>query len=170
MKRYIRIGWTCVVLSLLVGAVLIGRASQQSDFQGGLTDLRFYERAFSRQLIWPDLAQGTQLVGGAGAYQLGTAANVVAASSIASPFVLTKVFLHDVSVADDYQINLYCSLMGTDSLICSVVCERGTAGSGNIAAILIPCPILPANCRISGAIASSTGGDNAYIKLGYQVH
>ena len=157
----------CTNLRDSLQAVSAKLSVAQDSLESVLTMLDGHFRG--KQLIYPDLGQGTKVDGGAGTYEPGNTAVIIPTDSIDTQFTLCCIMIHDASAADDYQIDLYCAELGADSLIGQYVAERGNA-SGTISPFPIVSPVLPKNTKVSGRLASSSGGDYAYIKLGYHLH
>ena len=130
----------------------------------------FYKHIHQEGLCYPDLDDGITINGGAGAWELGAFTEIIPANTITDAYDLHWMKVEAVSANDVYQLNLYKGLAENEILIARVRFVKSTtagAGSSNFA---IQVPVLSANERIVGKLASAGGGDNATISLAYHTY
>lgn len=125
------------------------------------------------QKCYPDLADGTTLTGGAGAWQLGAVVNLIPANTITREFDLHYCNVGSASAADTYQIKFYCSALFATLGDSMIACMRTSkaAGANTSSPSPLMTPQCPANARISAQVASSSGGgDQLVISVQYHTY
>lgn len=128
------------------------------------------EHIHSAQKVYPTLADGVTLTGHATAWTLGNKTEVVPVNTITSEFDIHYLNIGAASVTDTFEIVLYKGLAGAEVEIGRVRAVRAAAQSGTA-----PMPMLtnmiPANTRISAALASASGGgDTLELALFYHTY
>lgn len=123
------------------------------------------DHAHSAQKVYPTLANGVLVTGGAGAYVLGSFAEIIPASVVNKPFDIHYVDLEGVVAPGVYELVLYQGASDT---------EVGRLRFGTslavdlIVGIPIQTPVIPADARIRAKLASAAGGAQAVtITLAY---
>ena len=116
--------------------------------------------------VYPTLANGVIIAGGAGAWALGAAVEVVPAAIIENDFLIYLVKVEAVSATDTYEVVLY-SGAAADVEIGRFRTTRNVdfpeAGD-----VFFSTEIIEANTKISAKVASSGGGaDTVTISLHY---
>lgn len=128
------------------------------------------EHIHSAQKVYPTLANGITLTGHNTAWTLGNKTEIIPVNTITSMFDLHWVNIGEASVTDTYEIVFYKGLAGAEIEIgrCRVV--RAAAQSGT-APVSLMTPLIPANTRISAALASASGGgDTLELALFYHTY
>ena len=116
--------------------------------------------------VYPTLAAGVTIAGGAGAWALGNFVEVVPANTITEDFDIHYVHLEAASANDTYELVLYYG--ATD-----IECARCRALNGttlDASTIPVMTPLIPANSQIRAKLASASGGDNVTIALQYHTY
>ncbi len=118
--------------------------------------------------VYPTLASGATVTGGAGAWGLGNFAEVIPAGSITSDFDIHYVDIETVSTSDTYEIVLYAA---TTEIARARISFLDVANSMTLPSIPIQCAIQPANTQIQAKVASKTGGnDTIQFSLHYHTY
>ena len=117
---------------------------------------------------YPDLGDGIDIVGGDDAWTLGTIVEIIPANTITLPFDIHYINIEAVTATDIYKVVLYQGAEGAETYLGSGRFAKDAVVSRTIAkptgSILIP-----ANTRISAAVASSSGGEDE-ITLSLEYH
>jgi hypothetical protein len=124
----------------------------------------------SAQKVYPTLAAGVTLTGGAGAWELGAKTEIVPISTITAPFDIHYINPGAASATDTYELVLYKGAEGAEIEIgrCRIV--RAAAQSGTAPTPMMT-ELLLSNARISAAIATSGGGsDTIAISIFYHTY
>lgn len=116
-----------------------------------------YQHIHQRARVYPDLDDNVVATSGAGAWALGSIVEIVPADTIASEYDVHFVNVSDMSSNDQFQLNLYSGGAGSEVEIGAIRFVRDTvfAQTGYIPIQIVP---LPANTRLSAAIACAGGG------------
>lgn len=126
------------------------------------------EHIHSVSKVYPTLAAGITVNGGAGAWQLGSATAIVPINTITSQFDIHYINIGSVSANDTYELVLY-----TDAA-CTVEVGRvrftRTAVQSSTSSTPMMTPIIAANSGIWAKLATSSGGDNAVMSIFYHVY
>lgn len=124
----------------------------------------------SAQKVYHSLANGVTLTGHATAWTLGDKTEVVPVNTIDQPFDIHYLNFGSASVTDTFEIVLYKGLAGAEIEIGRARVVRAAAQSGT-APTPIMTEMLPANTRISAAVASASGGgDTIVLSLFYHTY
>lgn len=142
-----------------------------SDTDDIVSDLEIIsDHIHGAQKVYPTLANGVTLTGAAGAWALGAKTEIIPASTVASIFDLHFVNIGAVSATDTYEVVFYKgdALSEVEIGRCRVV---RTAAQSGTAPVPIMTERLPANTRVSAAVASSSGGsDTLVLSVCYHVY
>ena len=115
-------------------------------------------------------AADVNIAGGVGAWGLSAAwVEIVPAAAIADEFDIHWIYASNASAADTYELVLASGGAGSEVEIGRV---RFTVPLGAISQASLPIitPINVAGARISAKLASSTGGDDIDMSLGYHTY
>lgn len=127
-----------------------------------------YEHQHAQAKLYPSLQDGVILTGHANAWTLGTITEIVPASTITEYFDIHWIIIESVSANDIYEIVLYQGAGGSEVEIGRVKFVKNTTAGSGVVSIPFQMIIVDPNTRISGAVASKTGGgDTVTISLGY---
>jgi hypothetical protein len=119
-------------------------------------------------LCYPTLANGITLASTTTIWQLGAITDIVLANTIASPFDIHWVTVEGVSATGVYELHLFHG--ASDTFIGSIRFTK-TAAQDAAKDYKFMCPILPANDRIRGKLASNNAvADTATISVAYHVY
>jgi len=127
------------------------------DVLDALAD-KLIAKNFSAQKVYPTQAASVQVRSSASAWVLGTKAELVPASTITSAFTITGIDTTALFEATTYEIVLYSGAIGSEVEIGRVRFTNGVIGAninGHGEQLEVSTPILPANTRISVAMAST---------------
>ena len=117
---------------------------------------------------YPTLAGGVTVTGAAGAWTLGSFAEIVPVNTITEDFDIHFVNIENANVEDTYELRLYAT---TTEIACVRFTTTQVAGRLIPAQTNVQTPIISANSQIQAKIASSSGGsDTATISLQYHVY
>jgi len=132
----------------------IGDVPFEESIFGNLNAL--YKHIHSPANVYPTLADGVNVTGGAGAWAIGSVVELIPAGAIAVPFDIHYLNIEVASATDVYEIILY----NTTGEIGRVRTTKQTNQSG---ANNVPIQIPPqeAGTQIRVAIASKTGGGDS---------
>lgn len=129
-----------------------------------------YQHVHQQARVYPTLADGVVITGGAGAWQLGSFVELVPLNAITSAFDIHYVNFEGASATDTYELVLYKGTEGNEVEIGRVRSDRQSATSG-ITNVPIQIPAQDANQRISAKVASkSGGGDTVTISVYYHLY
>ena len=156
MKRLII--FTLIILNLAVFSLLGAHYSSLDDI--------INEHMHSNSQVYPTLAGGVAVLGGAG-WVLGNFVPVIPADTIVEPFDVHYVIIEDLSANDIYEIVLYACAAQTEVGRVRVVQSAAMDGTMNIP---IQTPVIDANCKIDAKSASASGTDTATISLMYHTY
>jgi hypothetical protein len=150
------------------------KMGETTDFAAHATVLGYqnslYQHAHQQARCYPTLADGVTINGGAGAWQLtATPTEIIPANAITSSFDVHYVVVEGASATDIYELVLYKGAAGQEIEIGRVRTDRESATSG-ASNVPIQIPAQDANTRISGAVASKSGGDNMTVSLYYHLY
>jgi len=116
--------------------------------------------------VYPTLAGGVLIAGGAGAWALGAFVEVVPAATIASVFDIHGICVEALSGAGVSELVLYSGLLGAE-----VEIGRIRIPAGGTWEQLFQCPQQLANTRISAKFATAAGGaQTVTISLRYHTY
>lgn len=123
------------------------------------------EHFHSVSKTYPTLASAVTVTGGAGAWALGSFAEIVPASTITKDFDIHFLNVEAGSADDEYELVLYQST--TEIARVRFKVDTSVFG-GALPAIPIQTPIIPKNSQIQAKVASSGGGaDTVDISIHY---
>ena len=126
------------------------------------------EHIHSVAKCYPTLANGITVTGGVGAWALGNAATIVPASTITSDYDIHWVNLGTISAADTYELVLYACDTDTEAGRLRFTRAAGVPSSSDV---MFQSMLVPANCRITAKMASSSGGnDTAVVSIHYHTY
>lgn len=129
-----------------------------------------YQHVHNQSRVYPTLANGVVVTGGAGVWQLGAFVEIIPANAIASAFDIHWINFEDASATDVYEFVLYKGLGGSEVEIGRIRTIRDAAQSGT-AKVPIQIPAQNANTRISAKVASkSGGGDTVTVSVYYHIY
>ena len=113
--------------------------------------------------VYPTLADGVQVIAGVGAWQLGSFAVVVPASTITSNFSIYSISIEDyLGGAGAFELILYSGANGAEVEICSTrIYRSGTYGYAGM--VNVRTPITLGNSQIKAKLASQTGGSQSLV-------
>lgn len=118
--------------------------------------------------VYPTLANGVTVNGGAGAWQLGNATAIVPINTITSIYDIHYINIGAVSANDTYELALF------SDAACTVEVGRirftRTAVQSGTSSTPMMTPLLAANTGIWAKLASATGGDNVVMSLFYHTY
>ena len=122
------------------------------------------EHIHKEQLVYPTLANSIQVVGGAGAWELGVLTTLMPADTVAANmrFDIHWVIICALSANDEYELILYANTTQIGRLAFTRTDKKDVTDG-----VPFQCPILDPGVRIRGRLASSSGGDNGNFKLMY---
>lgn len=109
--------------------------------------------------VYPTLADGVTLTTDAAGWTLGTAVEVVPASTITTDFVIRSVGVEDVSADDVYEIVCYD---GNDQELCRGRFTR-TAAQDVPGHVNLTSEVVAANTQIKAAIACATAAERTVV-------
>jgi len=125
----------------------------------------------SRQLTYP-LNAGTTIAGGAAAYAQGNLTQIIPASTITGPFVITTVNLQAATASNTYKMELFFGeSSGSVTSLGIYEFTVGTDFKGAFPTVNfgLIAGIIPANSYIGAKVASSSGGaDEIVVTIGYE--
>jgi hypothetical protein len=128
------------------------------------------EHFHSVMKCYPVAADPVTITGGAGVWAEGAKVEIVPASTIDDEFDIHFVSISDISAADNYEFILYAGGVGSEVEIARVPFTRGSVQVDSTQ-LKITTPLIFADERISGALATSGGGsDTCDVKLGYHTY
>lgn len=121
-----------------------------------------YEHLHSVGFCAPDLANSIVVTSGAGAWNLGNFAQIIALNAITSPFDIHFAIVHSPSANAEYQIYIYD---GGGNII-SKAC-RFQRINPNLESVVCPIisTIVPANTMIQVKMADSAGANTCGLVL-----
>jgi len=139
-----------------------------TDSLGWHTDI-LEEHFHSAQKVYPTLADGVTLTTESGDWQLGTITQIVPADAIGSMFDIHEVIVETVNTQDKaYELVLYYGASDTE---CGRVRFRADTNKGSVNVATMQTPLIPADSKISGALAIQDGGSKtAVISLRYHLY
>ncbi len=117
----------------------------------------------------PNLADGLNVIAGAGAWTLGNFAVLIATGLLVQPFDIHMVHVGTFSASDIYQLNLYAGANGSEVLIAEV---RFTRTNATNPGSILPCitPLLPAGTQVKAKLACKLGGANVNFSVMYHTY
>lgn len=129
-----------------------------------------YEHTHSVSHYYPSLAANVTLTAGTSAFSLGAIATIVPANTITDAFDIHFIHLTNASAAGNYVIRLYQGSTGAETKIGEIRVTQAV-GLANLAPLPVMTPLIVANTRISGAVATSTSGAASIdIALNYHTY
>ena len=118
--------------------------------------------------VYPTLADGEQVVGGAGAWELGSFKEIVPAGGITDLFMIHYINIEAASVADVYEIVIYAATVEIGRVRVSFI---DVANSQTLPSVPFTCGVMPASTQIQAKCATKGGGlDTVDISLAYHTH
>lgn len=149
-------------------ADVIGNKTDNSSGDSAYSILHILEEhAHDPSKVYPTLADGVNITGGAGSWVLGSFVELIPASTITDKFDIHWVHVEAVSANDTYELVLYSGELGSEVEICRARFTKSTTAGAGASEFHVQTPIIPANTRISAKLASSGGGDNVDISIQY---
>ncbi len=124
------------------------------------------EHAHSPSMVYPTLANGVPLTGGA-AWTLGALVEIVPASTITDKFDIHHLSIEDLSAIEVYEIVLYYGAGDTE---CGRVRITKSTNNDGVGDIPFQTVVIPANERIRAAVATEGGSDTATISIKYHLY
>lgn len=129
-----------------------------------------YKHVHQQARVYPSLADGIIVTGGAGAWQLGNFVEIIPASTITSSFDIHYINFEGASATDIYELVLYKGTVGNEIEIGRIRTDRESATSG-VTNVPVQIPAQDANTRISAKVASKSGGaDTVTISVYYHLY
>ena len=127
------------------------------------------EHVHSTSHVYPTLAAGVTVTGGAGAWGLGAYAEIVPVNTITERFDIHWMAIEGASAEDVYEIVLYA---GTTEIGRARFAVTITAGLHPVMSpIVFQTPIVAANSQIQAKVASSGGGaDTVTVSIHYHTY
>lgn len=113
----------------------------------------------SNQRCYPTLANGVTLTGGVAAWALGAFVEIVPVNTIPEDYDIHYLNVAAYNANDVFEIVLYSGAVGFEVEIGRVRVTRIT-NVGASPHVSFKTPIIPANTRISGKVASQAGTSN----------
>ena len=126
--------------------------------------IRLNEHVHNEAEVYPSLADGVLVAGGAGVWELGAFVEIVPASTITNWFDIHGIIIEDMSATDVYEIVLYHGAGDTFAGRTKVV---KSANQDTVQFASFMTKVIPANDRIRAKLASASGGDDATISIFY---
>lgn len=136
---------------------------------GNIAELLHYveEHLHSPCKVYPSLAAGVTVAGGAGAWALGNFVTIVPASTITAEFDIHWISIENISANDVYELVLY---YGASDIEAGRVRFVKTSVTEAVTNIPFQSIVIPANSQIRAKLASASGGDNVTISLFYHTY
>ena len=133
------------------------------------TDMHILEEHIhSVSKVYPTLTSGVTVNGGAGAWVLGNAVEIVPINTITDEYDIHYINVASVSVNDTYELILF-----TDAA-CTIEVGRvrftRTAVQSSTSSSPMMTPVIAANSGIWAKVASASGSDNAVISIFYHTY
>jgi len=159
------------------GSSLMALQKELLELVGDVTDAPFIESIFgnlnalykhihSPASVYPTLADGIAVAGGAGAWQLGSVVELIPANAITVPFDIHFLNVESASATDIYEIVLY-NESGEIGRVRTTK-QTNQSGANNVP---IQIPPQPQNQQIRVAIATKTGGgDTMSLSVFYHTY
>jgi hypothetical protein len=107
--------------------------------------------------VYPSLADGVEMTGGVGAWELGNYAEIVPINTITDDFDIHWINIEDADDNDIYEIVLFSA---TTEIGRSRIRTLTIANGIVLPALPFQTPIIPANTQIQAKIATKLGGSN----------
>lgn len=149
---------------------VIGNKSDNSlsgpgnDSLYGVAAFMAYYHVHSPSIIYPILADPVQVTAGAGAWTLGNKAELIAKNEKTEAFDIHFINIGTISQTDDYEAQIFTGDVGEEVYWSSGTFSRDT-NQMRAAYIPVQGPPIPANTRVSVALASGNGSNSADLKL-----
>lgn len=128
---------------------------------------RLEEHVHSVCSVYPTLADGVTLDTAIAAWTLGTITEIVPVNTITEPFDIHAIDLESISANGEFELVLYYGAVDTE---CGRIRFVQTAVQSATLNTDIQTPIIPANSKISAALASAAGTQSAIISLRYHTY
>jgi len=129
-----------------------------------------YQHVHNQAKVYPSLADGIIVTGGAGAWQLGNFVEIIPANTIQTAFDIHYINFEGASATDTYEFILFKGALGNEIEIGRIRTDRESATSG-ITNVPIQIPAQDANTRISAKVASKSGGsDTVTVSVYYHIY
>ena len=126
------------------------------------------EHIHSASMVYPTLAAGVAVAGGAGAWALSANfVEVIPASAITSPFDIHFINLENASAADTYELVLYAVTTEIGRIRFTV---KDIANARILPSFPFLMVIVDKNTQIQAKLASSSGGDTATLSVFYHIY
>jgi hypothetical protein len=141
-------------------------ADEESDSTifGGIYAIKRHIHAESK--VYPTLAPGVVVTGGAGAWQLGNFAEIVPVNTITTPFDIHFLNISNASVADTFELVLYAAAVEIGRIRVT-----RSLGAQLVNPVTFMTPLIAANTQIQAKVASSSGGgDTLTIAIVYHTY
>lgn len=128
------------------------------------------DHVHSESKVYPTLANGVTVTAAAGAWTLGSFAEIFPASTITSDFDIHYIGVENISANDVYELVLYSGPVASEIEIGRVRFAKNTNLEGTINQPF-QTPIILANERIAAKLASQGGGsDTVTISIFYHTY
>ncbi len=124
------------------------------------------EHTHNHQRVYPELADPITITSAGGAWNLGTIVEIVPVNTITEPFDIHWIAFSSASATDDYEVKIYSGLGGAEVEIATTRTYKQATQAGSAPSPVLT-NIMPANTRISAALATGGGGDNIGVTLLY---
>lgn len=124
------------------------------------------DHTHNTQLVYPTLAAPVTLTAGAGAWNLGNYIEIIPSNLITVPFDIHFINNGLMSDVTTCELHLFKGNLGNEVLIGKYRFVRLSNQTGAIPMHVIT-PLLPANTRISGKLASAVGNTTLAVSLSY---
>lgn len=129
-----------------------------------------YDHIHNQARCYPTLADGVIVTGGVLSWTLGNFAEIIPSNTITAAFDIHHICFEDSSATDIYEFVLYSGSTGNEVEIGRVRVNRAAANSG-VTHVPIQIPPQPPNSKISGKVASKSGGsDTVTISVYYHLY
>jgi len=116
--------------------------------------------------VYPTLADGVPLTAGP-LWTLSTFVEIVPINTITAEFDIHFISVEGLDTNDVYELHLFQG--GSDVLVGKKRFTKNAVQDG-IVNVPFQTPVIPANARIRGKLASAAGGSVATISIGYHIY
>jgi len=122
---------------------------------------------YNKAMVYPDSCTPVTLEASATPNTYGTKVEIVGATGINNYFYIFSVNISDISAAGYFQIQLYKGAEGIEEFLTEKAFFK-TASISQEGDLLITCPLIPDNVRISAAIKGSNSvADTCKVRIEY---
>jgi len=118
--------------------------------------------------VYPTLADGERVIGGAGLWELGSFKEIVPANSITDLFMIHYINIEGASTDDVYEIVIYAATVEIGRVRITFI---DIANSQTLPSVPFMDVVIPANTQIQAKCATKGGGSETVdISLAYHDH